>query len=103
METRAMVWEWTKCHGPISGWLVAFQTEFEDADRNGTVDKFVQQWISHAKVGEALVKDLQCVVGGRLPKDEEQLRDTFQQVIDLISTLYTGIATIEAHLAAFGL
>ena len=46
METCAMVWEWTKCHGPISGWSVTFQTEFEDADRNGTVDKFVQQWIT---------------------------------------------------------
>ena len=35
----------------------------------------------------------------RLPVDESSLRDVLRETVDLLYTLLTGIATIEAHLA----
>ena len=89
--------------GPVLAWSAAFVAEFGEAERNGTVEILAHDWAAHAEVGRALVRDLLEVVGGMLPKDERVLRDIFRQVIDVASTLHSGITVIEAHLAAFGL
>jgi hypothetical protein len=98
-----MVWEWTKSQGPMSGWSAAFMAEFEEAEQNGMVGDCAQEWAAHREVGKALVRDLHGIIEGRLPRDEASLRDTLQQVINLISTLSAGIAAVDAYLAALGL
>jgi hypothetical protein len=96
-----MVWEWTKERGPISDWSAAFLIDHQDGEYNGQLDSIRQDWRSQAGVGKALVKELQRVAESRLPEDEASLRDVVRETIDLMRTLLTGIATVEAHLAVF--
>jgi len=102
-EVRAMVWEWSRSRGPIFGWSAALAAEYQDAERNGTLEELANEWQSHGNVGKALLQDLQGFVSGRLPQDEFVLRDLIRQALDLISTLLAGIAVLEAHLAAFSM
>jgi hypothetical protein len=101
-ETRTMVWEWTKERGPVSDWSAAFLTAMQDAGNSRKrQDKAIQDWDAHAKVGKALMRGLQGVACSRLPTDEPLLRDTIRETIDLMLTLLTGVAMIEATTEAY--
>jgi hypothetical protein len=82
----------------VSGWLATLANEFDDAAQNGSVAELAQAWRAHTDVGEAIVKDLKGLLGGRLPQEDLVLRDLLRQAFDLLSTLFGGIAAIQALL-----
>jgi hypothetical protein len=96
-----MVCEWTKDFGPISNWSKLFAQEFDDSQRHYSQDSFAREWRAQADVGRALLKDVQSVMSGRLPRDEKAVKDIVQQSFKVFSTLQEGICIIDAHLKAF--
>jgi hypothetical protein len=96
-----MVHEWTKDFGAVSTWPGLFIKEFNNARRYHSLVSLAKEWRAQADVGRALLKDLQCVLSGHLPRDENAVKDIVQQSFDLHSTLQEGISIIDAHLTAF--
>ena len=98
-EVRAMVWEWTKHKGPVSGWPSGLMAKYKYANANDTLQELEVEFKSHRDVSLALVKTLHGFAGSRLPQDEHELRDIIRQVFDLTTTLLAGISIIDTHLA----
>ena len=100
-ETQAMVWEWQRDHGPISGWAAALACELEGAVQKDTFTEVAQEWKAQANVGRALLKELRTLIDTKLPMDKVSTRDLIRQAFDLATILLSGIATIDTHLAFF--
>jgi len=100
-EAHEMFIAWTKERGPVSDWQKTIIEELQEGEREGKYPEIAEDWDVHARVGKALMKDLESLSSAYLPVNEEKMRDVLRHAFKLTSTLQAGISIIEACIFTF--
>ena len=94
---RQRVQQWCYGWGPPRYWQGQLTSGFQAAIQQDRVWTWIEDIQQQAKAGRKMVDAMHDVMDGELPTEHWLYRDLWRQGMELLSSLYEGIACLEAH------
>jgi len=91
---RKAVLRWASGWDGVAYWPITLDHSLAIVANEGRQDKWQEQLQGHASMGRCLLAQLYSM-GGQLPKDPDNVREIWQQQVELVEILVMGITILN--------